>query len=151
MRSSLDKAILLAIISLSIISSIAQLVAALIALAAAQEVNNIRDQSLIGKSFYIYLPCLILNYFIRYKELGAIIMLIMALIRFTIVLIAISGIIGDNLIVMSVLSFVISCLVTIISIITGSGGLQVLIIVLNVSIAGLTAIFFYLSLRYVKN
>ena len=48
---TLVKAIPLAIISLSIIGSIAQLVAALLALFAAQDIDNIRDQSLMGKSF----------------------------------------------------------------------------------------------------
>ncbi len=43
------KAILIVVIVLSIIGSVAQLVAALFALAYAQDIDNINDQSLIGK------------------------------------------------------------------------------------------------------
>jgi hypothetical protein len=51
---TLIKAILLSIISLGIIGSVGQLVAALFALAAAQDVNDIRDQSLMGKSLHLF-------------------------------------------------------------------------------------------------
>ncbi|CAG2101053.1 unnamed protein product [Medioppia subpectinata] len=123
---TLVKTILISVIALSIIGSIAQLVAALFAVGASQDVGNLKDQSLM--------------------ELGAIIMLIMALICFTFELIGILGVLKGNLAVMSVFAVVMT-LATIISCFTGSGGLKFLIILLNLTMTALSCIYLYLCVR----
>ena len=141
---NLVKAVLVAVICLSIIGSISQLVASLFALASAQDIENVKEQSMTGKchteSHHET------NRFIKLTELNAVIMLLMALITFTFELIGIIGAFRKSLAVLSTFG-VVMCLSTIINCFIGSGGLKLLIILLDLNMTSLSAIYIFLIVR----
>lgn len=74
-------------------------------------------------------------------------MLIMALVCFTFELIGIIAVFRKSLSVLSVFGLVM-CLATIISCFTGYGGLKLLIILLNMTMTSLSAVYIYLIMRW---
>lgn len=148
---ALIRSILILIDVFGIIGSISQLVSGLFALANAQDVSAMsKNQADQASSVGAYIPCLI-NLFELLRpstvsELGAVSMLIMALICFTFELIGLLGALMRKVSVVCAFAVAMAFAI-VVNCFIGDGGLKLLIILLNLIMTSLSGVFVYMCVR----